>query len=169
MSSARARAARWLGGGVPVALALTLALGCASHSKVTRLSPGVYQVECKDSLAVCLASVQDSCRDHGYDVLSASEKRDYVELHPEGYESVKSSATVRCRQAVPLFGRDPNLPVPVASASVSAAPAPSAVPPPAPAAAAAPAASASASVPPAVSVVPPPPVAPAPTADAGAP
>jgi len=109
---------------VCVGLALATMLACAAQAKVTRLTPGTYQVECKDSLALCLVPAQELCRAYGYDVVSGTERRNYVGQHPEGYEAVSASATVRCRQAVPMFGRDPNEPVPpLASAAASSAPA----------------------------------------------
>ena len=115
-----------------VLVTLVATLSCATQTKVTRLTPGTYQLECKDSLAVCLVAARELCREYGYDVISGTERRDYIEQEPQGYESVKANATVRCRQAVPLFGQDPNLPAaPSASAaaSVAPAPAPSAAPP----------------------------------------
>jgi len=165
----RARAGRARAGsfvGIGVALAATL--GCASPAQVTRVSPGIYQLECKSSLAVCLVSVQEQCRAHGYDVLSATERREYVADSPESHEWVKASAKVRCREAIPMFGPDPNLPVPpAASAAAPAVATPSTAAPPVTAVAPAPPApspppSAAPSPPPSAAPSPPPPAAPSP-------
>jgi hypothetical protein len=118
-----------------VAVAVGAAFACASRSELTRIDARTYRVECAGPLANCLVPVQEVCKPHGYDVLAGTERRSYVGTpSPEGYESVKANATVRCRAAVPLFGPDPNLP---ASASASAQPAPPpATPPVAPSASA---------------------------------
>ncbi len=136
---------------VLVALAL---LGCASNHEVRKVSDRTYAVTCRDSLERCLIPVQEICVTHGYDVLSATERRAYSgPMPPDGYESVEAEATVRCRQATPLFGQDPNKPiVPVASASAK-------VPAPSPPSSAVPAAS-----PPPPPVPPPPPAPTVPSA-----
>jgi hypothetical protein len=122
-----------------VAAAVAAAFACASRAELTRIDARTYRVECSGPLANCLVPVQDVCKPHGYDVLAGTERRSYVGTPPpEGYESVKANATVRCRLAVPLFGADPNLP---ASASASPLPAPPAATP-LPAATALPSASA---------------------------
>jgi hypothetical protein len=111
-----------------MAVAVAAAFACASRAELTRIDARTYRVECAGPLANCLVPVQDVCKPHGYDVLAGTERRSYVGTPPpEGYESVKANATVRCRVAVPLFGADPNLP---ASASPSPVPAPPAVTPP---------------------------------------
>ena len=150
---------RW----VAVATTLVAAEACAGQAQITRLDTRTYRVECKDSLARCLVRVQDFCRDYGYEVVQGTEQRSHVgsEL-PEGYESVNAKATIRCRQAVPVFGPDPNL---AASASASAAPAPPAAVVTTPPAMTAPAAP----PPPPVAPTPVEPAPPAPAAPASAP
>lgn len=119
------RFARW----TAAAPALGAIAACAARADVTRVDARTYRVECKDSLAVCLVPVQEICRANGYDIVQGTEQRSHVgSALPEGYETVKAKATVRCREAVPLFGADPNLPAP---ATASAAPAPPPAPPPA--------------------------------------
>ena len=49
---ARRGTSRALGAAAACAgVVLVLGFGCASQHQITRLSPGVYQVECRDSLA----------------------------------------------------------------------------------------------------------------------
>lgn len=107
--------------------ALLVALGCAVHQGFDRLPNGDLHVACRGALANCLVPVAEHCAEHGYDVVSASEHRAATGSPPEQQEFVRSEATVRCRQGVPLFGRDPNKPqapsVVVVTASASAAPA----------------------------------------------
>jgi hypothetical protein len=115
-----------------VALLVGAVAACAVKAQVTRVSERTYRVECNDALAPCLVPVQNICHEHGYDVLDGTEQRSVSGgVPPEGYESVKAVATVRCRQAKPLFGADPNAPVLASATSVPRpAPAPSAAPPP---------------------------------------
>jgi len=87
-----------------VLVTLVATLSCATQTKVTRLTPGTYQLECKDSLAVCLVAARELCREYGYDVISGTERRDYIEQEPQGYESVKANATVRCLVMVESVG-----------------------------------------------------------------
>jgi len=157
---------------VAVAATLGAAVACAVQANVTRVGTRTYRVECKDSLAVCLVPVQELCRENGYDIVEGTELRTHVgTAPPEGYESVAANATVRCRQAVPLFGGDPNRPAAVAA---SAAPTPQpAVPAPVVPTVAAPSAPASPapveSSGPAVPVAPAPPLEPVPPpSDGGA-
>jgi hypothetical protein len=158
---------RWF---IGVGLGVAASLGCASQTQVTGVSPGIYQLECRSSLANCLLAVEALCRAHGYDVLVATERREYVKDSPEAREWVKASARVRCREAVPLFGPDPNAPLPPASAASPAASVPAAAasaPPSVPAVTAvAPAPSAPPAAPsspsPAAPSSPPPPPLPAP-------
>ena len=125
------------------AVTLGAVAACAVRAEVTRVDARTYRVDCKDALAACLVPVQEICRANGYDVVQGTEQRSHVgSALPEGYETVTAKATVRCREAVPLFGADPNRPP---SAAASAAP------PPRAAVVAAPPA------PPAPSVAPPPP------------
>jgi hypothetical protein len=86
--------------------------GCMAQVKVTPIADRTYQVECEQALTSCLVRVQEMCSAHGYDVLTASERRETSGPSPVQNELVKASATVRCRQAVPLFGADPNPPPP---------------------------------------------------------
>lgn len=101
-------------------LGACFAPSCAPPGTLTRVADGTYRVECKQALATCLVRVHEVCSSHGYDVLTATERRETSGAAPVDAEYVKSSATVRCRVAVPVFGRDPNLPPPPIAASASA-------------------------------------------------
>jgi len=114
-------------------LTLLGAAGCASHSGTERLADGRLRVECDGPLSACLVPASQACSDHGYDVVSAKELHDMEGGSPYSGEFIKSQAIVRCRQAVPLFGRDPNPPLPAVAASGAPAAAPvasAAAPPP---------------------------------------
>jgi hypothetical protein len=110
-------------------------VACASQHGVTQLADGSYRVACEQPLLSCLEPAAKACELYGYDVENASEQRSRYGPNPWQAELVKSSATVRCRQADPAFrllggvGSKPG-----AAPSASAPPAPTvAAPPPAPA------------------------------------
>jgi hypothetical protein len=96
---------------------------CGPRVAVTKVAERDYRLECRAPLAECLVKLDELCGRYGYDVIDATERRDYSGPSPEGYESVKASATARCRVAKPLIGKDPNEPLPPRVA-------PSAAPPP---------------------------------------
>jgi len=104
-------------------------LACAAPVKLVPIAERTYQLECRQALATCLVRVQELCSSHGYDVLTATERRETSGASPVEGEYVKSSATVRCRVAVPVFGQDPN-PPPPPIASTAPASAPASAPPP---------------------------------------
>jgi hypothetical protein len=140
------------GGGarsVVVVLAATAAAACATAAPpVSKLPDGSYRVACNQPLSSCLQAFETICSWHGYDVISASERRQNADLREAGNETIASEAQVRCKPGEALFGGSPAAPV--------AAPAPGpAAPAPPPAAATAEAAS--------------PPSCAAPAADGGAP
>jgi hypothetical protein len=94
------------------------ARGCAAlHPSVEQLANGDFHVACREPLAPCLVPVADRCAEHGFDVIYATERRQTTGAPPEQEMTVRSEATVRCRQAKPLVGPNPN-----ASASAAAAP-----------------------------------------------
>ena len=78
-----------------------------------------------EAQTVTLQPAADACAEHGYDVVHAEERRETTGGSPEQQQFVRSEATVRCRNANPLFHFGHDASAPLAS---SAAPAP---PPPA--------------------------------------
>lgn len=88
------------------------AFACAAPVTLVPLADRTYQVECRQALASCLVRVEELCSAHGYDVLTATERRETSGASPVDAEYVKSTATIRCRLAVPVFGADPNPPPP---------------------------------------------------------
>jgi hypothetical protein len=88
---------------------------CAPHAGVDRLPNGDFHVLCNRPLAPCLVPLSDSCPDHGFDIVKASERREATGSPPEQQIYVRSEATVRCRSGKPVFGHDPNQPAPAAS------------------------------------------------------
>jgi hypothetical protein len=116
------------GRALAVALVALAARGCATHPGYERLANGDLHVACRAPLANCLLPVADACAEHGFDVVTATERHARTGAPTEPADDMlHSEATVRCRRAVPLFGHDPNQPVPppvtVTTASASAAPA----------------------------------------------
>jgi hypothetical protein len=113
-----------------LALALLGACGCAMHPGFERLANGDLHVACRGPLANCLLPVADACAEYGFDVVAATERHARTGAPTEQADMLHSEATVRCRRAVPLFGKDPNAPVapriasvaPPASARVAAPP-----------------------------------------------
>jgi hypothetical protein len=110
-------------------LALSLALGasaCATSQAVERRGDGTLRAECRFALHDCLQRlVADdwNCSRWGYDVVYAIERRHQLGNVDVPDVKVTSEAIVRCRQAVPAFGADPNQPAPPAAGSPPRAPA----------------------------------------------
>ncbi len=102
------------------------ARGCGLNASYQKLPNGDLRVACNGPLIPCLRPAADTCSDYGYDVVRAEERRETTGSPPEQQTFVRSEATVRCRQAKPLFGHDPN--AAVASAAPAAATAPRCVP-----------------------------------------
>src|SRR4051812_20316618 len=113
---------RALARALAVALVVFGARGCATHPGYERLANGDLHVACRAPLANCLLPVADACAEHGFDVVTATERHARTGAPTEQADMLHSEATVRCRRAVPLFGHDPNQPMapPVAVAVVTA-------------------------------------------------
>jgi hypothetical protein len=162
MSSGHRSAALVLG----VVSLLPLAPACSSGVHSTRLPDGSYELKCDAPLSNCLMQMEKTCKDDGYDVLRATEKRDRVGPLDLQTEIVRSEGIVRCRRRDALFSSAPQ---PSAAAPVAAE-----TPPPLPDHAplpplhAPPAAPASSAAPP-PSAVPPAPAAPPPPASSDTP
>ena len=105
-------------------------VACTALRGVERLQDGTLRAQCETPLSACLAQLEKEtdCERHGYDVLYAQERREQRGTTDVPSVSVRSEAIVRCRQAVPLFGVDPNPPSPAlpgaASSSTPLSPAP---------------------------------------------
>src|SRR5439155_22544516 len=65
---------------------------------------------CDASLASCLEAFERICDWHGYDVISANERRHHDELREVSNVRITSEAVVRCKQAEPLLGSPPSPP-----------------------------------------------------------
>ena len=119
--------ARAFAGVLGPALVALGACGCAIHPGFERLANGDLRVACNGPLAGCLSPVADACAEHGFDVVTATERRETTGAPTEQANLLHSEATVRCRRAIPLFGHDPNEPtaprVVIVSGSASAMPA----------------------------------------------
>jgi hypothetical protein len=90
------------------AAACGLALNaCATNNALTRLDNGDYRVACSSRLLYCLEPAAKVCGEHGYDVVSAEERRELVGPSPYASETLKSSAVVHCHQPKALFGSEP--------------------------------------------------------------
>ncbi len=116
-SATRARA---LAGALAVTLVALALRGCATHPGYERLANGDLHVACRAPLANCLLPVADACAEHGFDVVTATERHARTGAPTEQADMLHSEATVRCRRAVPLFGHDPNQPVAPQVAAVTA-------------------------------------------------
>jgi len=112
-----------------VPLALSLALGastCATSQAVERRGDGTLRAECRVALHDCLQTLvadDRNCSRWGYDIVYAIERRDQAGSVDWPDLQVTSEAIVRCRQAVPVFGADPNQPAPPAAGPPPTAPA----------------------------------------------
>jgi hypothetical protein len=89
---------------------------CSMPAGLTRLNNGDYKVQCSGHLLPCLQPAATACGEHGYDILSAEERRDLIGPSPFQTEVLKSVAVVRCHTPKPLFGSGPE-PLPPPSAS----------------------------------------------------
>ena len=89
-------------------------VACTALRGVERLQDGTLRAQCETPLSACLGQLEKEtdCERHGYDVLYAQERREQRGTADLPSLSVRSEAIVRCRQAVPLFGVDPNPPSP---------------------------------------------------------
>jgi hypothetical protein len=97
--------------------------GCAGVAPaVHKLPDGSYRIACKDTLSSCLGAFENICDWHGYDVISASERKLRGDLRDVPDVTVTSEAQVRCKPGEPIFGSSP-APAPVV------APAPTPPPP----------------------------------------
>jgi hypothetical protein len=100
---------------------------------VRKLPDGSYRIACNDRLSTCLGAFENICEWHGYDVISASERRRRTDLRDVPNETVTSEAQVRCKLGEPLFGSSPAPPADGgASPSSGTSPASPAPSPPAP-------------------------------------
>lgn len=114
---------------VAVAVALAgCATGASQGNNLRKLPDGSYEVACRQTLATCLQAFETVCAWHGYDVISAAERRQRADLRDPAEETIDSEAQVRCRSGEALFGSSPSAPAPPPPAAA----APS-VPAPAPA------------------------------------
>src|SRR4051812_30621990 len=109
------------------ALGVGLAVcGIAACALVThqpqKLPDGSYRVACNASLTSCLEVFERVCDWHGYDVISASERRHHDDVWEVANTVIASEAVVRCKQPQPLFG----------AGAPRSPPAPPASPPPTP-------------------------------------
>lgn len=119
---------------VAVAVALAgCATGASQGNNLRKLPDGSYEVACRQTLATCLQAFETVCAWHGYDVISAAERRQRADLRDPTEETISSEAQVRCKSGAPLFGRSPD-------AGPTAPATPAALPPGPPPASAAPAA-----------------------------
>jgi hypothetical protein len=99
-----------------------MAVSCASSvDPIKRLNDGSYRLECRDTLANCLAQAEKPCAAYGYEVLSG--RQETRVFGPEQVQStfVSSEAIVMCRNADGLFDHTPQ---PGRPAEVSHAPKP---------------------------------------------
>lgn len=88
-------------------------VGCSTGARRSLLPDGSYEVTCEGSLSKCLLQMETVCKDHGYDVIRATEKRERngpLELQTE---IVRSEGIVRCRKADALLTTNPPPPPPV--------------------------------------------------------
>jgi hypothetical protein len=112
-------------GGLVLAVTLALA-GCATvASQPHKLPDGSYQIACAETLATCLQAFEQVCAWHGYDVISAKERRRHGDLRDVPVETITSEAQVRCKPGEALFGGTTSAP----PAPAPAAPAATAEPP----------------------------------------
>jgi hypothetical protein len=113
-----------------VVLAALAAAACAVVAPpVSKLPDGSYRVACTEPLSSCLEAFETVCAWHGYDVISATERRRHADLREAGNETIASEAQVRCKPGEVLFGGSPAAPAPPPAAPAPAAPAPPQVTP----------------------------------------
>jgi hypothetical protein len=115
--------------GVAIVVAGVVAACAVVAPPVSKLPDGSYRLACKDTLASCLGTFETICRWHGYDVISASERRHRTGGQDVPDETIASEVEVRCKSGDALFGGSPAPPPP----PTEPASPPAAEPPPAPA------------------------------------
>ena len=93
--------------------ALALIAGCgllacaATVGRPQQLPDGTYQLACQTRLSTCLTAMDNICFGHGYDVLTANERRTNRDVPQALGETITSEAHVACKQGEPLFGHAP--------------------------------------------------------------
>jgi hypothetical protein len=106
-------------------LALAAAACAVVAPPVSKLPDGSYRVACTEPLSSCLEAFETVCAWHGYDVISATERRRHAaDLREVGNETIDSEAQVRCKPGEALFGGSPAAPAPPPAAPAPAASAP---------------------------------------------
>lgn len=93
-------------------LALAAAACAVVAPPVSKLPDGSYRVACTKPLSSCLEAFETVCAWHGYDVISATERRQHADLREVGNETIASEAQVRCKPGEALFGGSPAAPAP---------------------------------------------------------
>jgi hypothetical protein len=115
-----------------VALAAAAAACAVIAPPVTKLPDGGYRIACDDTLSSCLGAFETICEWHGYDVISATERRRHADLRDVPGVTITSEAEVRCKPGETLFGRSPEAPAPAPAPAALAPAAPPTPPPPPP-------------------------------------
>jgi hypothetical protein len=83
-------------------------LGCASSNDgIERLKDGSYRLECRETLADCLALAEQRCSNYGYEVLSGRQENRIFGPEQLQTKYVNSAAIVMCRNANGLFDDTP--------------------------------------------------------------
>ena len=81
---------------VAVAVALAgCATGASQGNNLRKLPDGSYEVACRQTLATCLQAFETVCAWHGYDVISAAERRQRADLRDPAEETISSEAQVQ--------------------------------------------------------------------------
>lgn len=145
----------------------SLGVACSTGSRRILLADGSYELKCQGELSTCLIQMEKTCKDYGYEVLRATEKRERSgPIEPLPNEVVRSEAIVRCRKPNALLSVEPPPPAPAPTEAPPPLPHHAPLPPlSAPPSSTAPAAPSVPAPPPAAPSVPaPPPAAPAPPA-----
>ena len=97
--------------GTPLGLAVVLTWGLAACAvvapPVSKLPDGSYRIACNETLSRCLGAFETICDWHGYDVISASERKRRADLRDVPDETVTSEAQVRCKPGEAIFGGSP--------------------------------------------------------------
>jgi hypothetical protein len=112
-------------------LGLVLVACSSSGGKPARLADGGYRLSCRGPLSDCLKGADKVCREQGYTVAVARDKRELLG-HEQGQSQVevrRSEATIYCGSS-PLPASAPP-PEPASPAPPVLAPAPVPAPPPA--------------------------------------
>ena len=93
--------------GLAVVLTWGLVACAAVAPPVSKLPDGSYRIACNETLSRCLGAFETICAWHGYDVISASERKRRADLRDVPEETVTSEAQVRCRPGEAIFGSSP--------------------------------------------------------------